>query len=161
MKKYNMDQFFNWLAKPMAPEEIHAWYMANNIVPEMSDLFRDFCFSFVDLMKQTYLGDSHGDSKETKIGMTQEEKSSHFNWCWNKTVENFEKENIKFIFNEEDMDYFQSFFFEVFYNQDDGQVRNELENFFTQLFDRKRLSTKSDLEMYTDVYKTMERSLKL
>jgi hypothetical protein len=107
------------------------------------------------------LGDSHGDSKETKIGMTQEEKSSHFNWCWNKTVENFEKENIKFIFNEEDMDYFQSFFFEVFYNQDDGQVRNELETFFTQLFDRKRLSTKSDLEMYTDVYKTMERSLKL
>ena len=89
MKKYDMDQFFNWLAKPMSPEDVNAWHLANNIIPEMSDLFRDFCFSFIHLMKSTYLGDSHGESKETKIGLTKEEKQTHFKWCWKKTVDNF------------------------------------------------------------------------
>ena len=159
MKKYDMDQFFNWLAKPMSPEDVNAWHLANNIIPEMSDLFRDFCFSFIHLMKSTYLGDSHGESKETKIGLTKEEKQTHFKWCWKKTVDNFNKENIKFNFDEESIEYFESFFFEVFYNQEDEGVRNELENFFFQLFNRKRLVSKSDLEMFTDVYKTLEKSL--
>ena len=79
--------------------------------------------------------------------------------CWKKTVDNFNKENIKFNFDEESIEYFESFFFEVFYNQEDEGVRNELENFFFQLFNRKRSVSKSDLEMFTDVYKTLEKSL--
>ena len=161
MKKYNMDQFFNWLSKPMAIEDINAWFLANNIIPEMSDLFRDFCFSFIELMRTTYLGDSHGEYRETKIGMDQEDKQTHFRWCWERTVENFKKENITFEFDEESLEYFESFFFEVFYNQPDESVRNELESFFYQLFNRKRLMSKSDIEMFTDVYKILEKSLKI
>ncbi len=64
-----MDQFFNWLAKPMNYEEIDAWYKANNIIPELSDLFRDFCFSLLNLVQDTYLGDTSNDNKETNIGL--------------------------------------------------------------------------------------------
>ena len=113
-----MDQFFNWLTKPMLPEEIDAWYKANNIIPEMSDLFRDFCFSLLKLIDETYLGDSDEESRETKIGLSQEDKIAHFNWCWNKTISNFEKENITFEKNEETYNYFKSFFLEVYYNQE-------------------------------------------
>ncbi len=80
MKKYNMDQFFNWLAKPMNYEEIDAWYKANNIIPELSDLFRDFCFSLLNLVQDTYLGDTSNDNKETNIGLTLEDNESHFIW---------------------------------------------------------------------------------
>jgi hypothetical protein len=155
-----MDQFFNWLSKPMEPEDVNAWFMANNIVPEMSDLFRDFCFSFIGLMRTTYLGDSHGEFKETKIGLDSDDKKTHFQWCWDKTIKNFEKENIFFNFDEESIEYFESFFFEVFYNQPDEEVRNELESFFYQLFNRRRPMSKSDIEMFTDVYKILEKSLK-
>ena len=89
-----MDQFFNWLAKPMEYEEIDAWYKANNIIPELSDLFRDFCFSLLNLVQDTYLGDTSNNNKETNIGLTLEDKVSHFDWCWKKTVDNFSKENI-------------------------------------------------------------------
>jgi hypothetical protein len=41
----NMGRFFDWLAKPMDQEDITAWYLANNITPELTELFRDFCFS--------------------------------------------------------------------------------------------------------------------
>lgn len=159
MKRYNMDQFFNWLAKPMSIDDVDTWYRANNIIPELTDLFRDYCLSLLGLVQSTYLGDSHGDFNETKIGMTQEEKQSHFRWCWDRTLNNFKKESIIFEFKKDDYDYFEAFFFEVFYNQPDEEVREEIESFFKQLFNRKRMVSKSDLEMFTDVYKTLERSL--
>ena len=67
-----MEFFFNWMAKPLNPEDVDAWFRANNIIPEYSELFKDFCFSLLFLIKDTYLGDSHGDSKETKIGFMRD-----------------------------------------------------------------------------------------
>ena len=154
-----MEFFFNWMAKPLNPEDVDAWFRANNIIPEYSELFKDFCFSLLFIIKDTYLGDSHGDSKETKIGLTSEEKKQHFEWCWNTTLKNFEKENILFEFKQDDYDYFESFFFEVFYEQTDFKVRGAIQDFIGQLFTRNRAFSKSDLEMFTDVYKVLERSL--
>ena len=130
MKKYNMDQFFNWLAKPMEYEEIDAWYKANNIIPELSDLFRDFCFSLLNLVQDTYLGDISNNNKETNIGLTLEDKVSHFDWCWKKTVDNFSKENVFFVKTDESYDYFKNFFMDVFYNQEQEVVKNSLNDFF-------------------------------
>lgn len=154
-----MNQFFNWLSKPMKEEDIRTWYMAHNIIPELNELFKDFCFSFYLLLVDTYLGDNHQVITETKIGMTNEDKNKHFDWCWNKTLDNFKKENIYFKFKQADYEYFKSFFFEVFYNQEDIEFREALRTFLQELFDLNRPASKSDLEMYTDVYKTLERSL--
>ena len=61
----NMGRFFDWLAKPMDKEDINAWYLANNITPELTELVRDFCFSFLNLLKDTYLGDDFRESMIT------------------------------------------------------------------------------------------------
>ena len=156
-----MGRFFDWLAKPMDKEDVNAWYLANNITPELTELFRDFCFSFLNLLKDTYLGDDFSDNKETKVGMTTDQKKQHFKWCWNKTIENFNKESIDFKFNEMDAEFFESFFFEVFYNQPDQKVKEQIDNFFKQIFDRTTTKTKSDIEIFTDIYKVLERSLKI
>lgn len=156
-----MNQLHKWLTQPISPEDADIWYKANNIQPELTDLFRDFCFSLYNLITSTYLGDSHGESNETKIGMTEEEKLTHFKWCWTKTIENFGKENITFRFADTDFTYFQSFFFDIFYNQQDNGVRDGIKDFITQLFNRKRPVSKSDIEMFTDVYKILEKSLYL
>ena len=50
---------------------------------------------------------------------------------------------------------------EVFYDQRDDKVRSTIEMFLSELFNRKRAVTKSDMEMFTDLYKTLERSLKI
>ena len=156
-----MGRFFDWLAKPMNQEDITAWYLANNITPELTELFRDFCFSFLILLKETYLGDDFLDNKETRVGMSDQQKKEHFKWCWNKTIENFNKESIDFKFNESDSEFFESFFFEVFYNQPDQKVKDTINEFFTQLFDNVGKKTKSDIEIFTDIYKVLERSLKI
>ena len=105
----NMGNFFDWLAKPMEKEDIVAWYLANNIIPEYTELFRDFCFSFYGLIKITYLGEENNDSLETKTGMTEQQKKEHFDWCLNKTIESFKKENIDFQLNQKDVVFFESF----------------------------------------------------
>jgi hypothetical protein len=157
----SMGRFFDWLAKPMSDEDINAWYLANNITPELTELFRDFCISFLNLLKETYLGDDFSDNNETKIGMTNTQKQAHFKWCWKKTIYNFNKENIDFVFDETDSEFFESFFFEVFYNQPDQKVKETIDKFFNQIFDIRRKKTKSDIEVFTDIYKVLERSLKI
>jgi hypothetical protein len=107
------------------------------------------------------LGDNDNGYTETKIGLTEEEKMQHFRWCWDKTIDNFKKENINFKIQTDTYNYFSAFFSEVFYNQKDETIKDGLEDFFKQLFDRKRIISKSDIEMYTDLYKTLERSLML
>jgi hypothetical protein len=157
----SMGRFFDWLAKPMDQEDITAWYLANNITPELTELFRDFCFSFLQLLKETYLGDDFSDNKETRVGMTIEQKKDHFRWCWNKTIENFQKENIDFKFNNNDSEFFESFFSEIFYDQPDKEIKDNINKFFKELFDIRSKKTKSDIEIFTDIYKVLERSMNI
>ena len=65
------------------------------------------------------------------------------------------------MFSDIDAEFFENFFFEVFYNQPDQKVKDTIDNFFTQIFDIKKTKTKSDIEILTDIYKTLERSLKI
>ncbi len=157
----NMGRFFDWLAKPMDEEDIIAWYLANNITKEHTELFRDFCLSFYHLITETYLGDELSDSTETKVGMTVSQQKDHFMWCWERTIQNFQKESINFTFNEEDLNFFESFFFEIFYQQKDKKVRESIELFLEQIFNRKSKKSKSDIEIFTDLYKLFERALKI
>jgi hypothetical protein len=156
----NMGRFFDWLAKPMDQEDITAWHLANNIIPELTELFRDFCLSFLTLIKETYLGDDFEETA-TKVGMTEKQKKEHLNWCILKTIENFKKENINFILNKDDMDFFEGFFFEICYVQNDQKFKNALDDFFVNLFDRNQKKTKSDIEIFTELYKLLERSMKV
>jgi hypothetical protein len=157
----NMGRFFDWLVKPMSQDDITSWYLANNITPELTELFRDFCVSLMDLLKDTYLGDDGDDDvRDTKVGMTDPQKKDHFKWCWNTTVTNFKKENIDFNFNKGDSEFIEAFFFDIFYNQTDIKLKENIDEFFKQIFNYKEKKTKSDIEIFTDIYKVLERSLK-
>jgi len=156
----NMGRFFDWLAKPMDQEDVTSWYLANNIIPELTELFRDFCISFLSLIKDTYLGDDF-ENTDTKVGMTENQKKEHLTWCINKTLENFKKENLYFIFSGDDITFFEGFFFEVCYNQNDQKLKLAMDDFFVNLFDRHQKKTKSDIEIFTEIYKILERSLKI
>jgi hypothetical protein len=159
-EKYDMDQFFNWLTKPMTVDEIDAWYRANNIVPEMSDLFRDFCFTLLNLVDTTYLGDDN-NSVETKIGLSSEDNELHFKWCWNRVIDNFKKENIIFENDDEMFEYFRNFFMETYYNPEQKTLKNTLNEFFVTIFNRTNRHTKSDIEMFTQLYKMLEKNLNM
>jgi tRNA(Leu) C34 or U34 (ribose-2'-O)-methylase TrmL len=94
-----MENFFNYLTKPILPEDVLVWFEANNIIYEKLELFSDFSLSLYDLIIKTYLGESDTPN-DTKITLTEEDKEKHFDWCWVKLLNNFEKEGIIILGNE-------------------------------------------------------------
>jgi hypothetical protein len=154
-----MENFFNYISKPVHPDDVQVWLNINNIIPEKVDLYSDFTSSLYKLILNTYLGEDD-KSNESNIKLTEEDNTKHFDWCWKKTIENFTKENIKFYSKGEHYDHFKSFFDEVYYNQKEQKVKDQIGVFFEDLFDLKKPFTKSDIDMLTDLYKSLDKNLK-
>jgi hypothetical protein len=152
-----MENFFNYIAKPMDPDDVDIWFRVNNIIPEKMDLYYDFSFSLYYLILDTYLGDDK--NSETKIVLSDEDNLKHFEWCWNKTIENFQKEEITFNKKGDHYDYFLSFFTDIFYNQKESKIKSSIGTFFNDLFDRKKPFTKSDLDMISSIYKSLDKNM--
>ena len=155
--KHSMENFFNWIMKPIPDEEVDIWFNVNNMHFEKIELFGDIFKTLDYLINSTYLGGGKG---ETVIHLTEENNLSHFDWCWLQTITNFKKESINFNFTNGDVEFFEGFFFEVFYNQTDNKIKETMDEFFRQIFERHGKKTKSDIEIFTDIYKLLERSLK-
>jgi len=154
----SMENFFNWVTKPMSNEDVEIWFNMNNMIPEKGELFFDYCISLFNLVSLTYLG-GDGTSNETNVVMDDSDKEKHFQWCWNTTIENFKKENIRFSVKGEHYDYFSTFFMEVFYNQKNNSVKESIGIFLNELFDKSKTFTKSDLDLYTEIYKLLDKNI--
>jgi hypothetical protein len=153
-----MENFFLYISKPVEEEEFQFWVETNNICFLKLELYRDFVLSLVSLVSKTYLG---GESEfETLIRLSIEENEQHFKWCWNKTIENFRKENIHFEPDGEHYDFIKSFMDETFYNQKMNEIKNSVIKFFDEVFNVETMFTKSDLDLLTTIYKSLERNMK-
>lgn len=141
----------------MNPDDVDVWFRVNNIIPEKMDLYYDFSFSLYFLVLETYLGEEK--SNETKVTLSDNDKTKHFDWCWNKTIGNFKKEEITFNLKGDHYEYFLSFFTEIFYNQKESRIKDSIGTFFNDLFDRKKPFTKSDLDMISSIYKSLDKNM--
>jgi hypothetical protein len=153
----SMDNFFNYISKPINKEDIDTWFKINNILPEKLELYYDFSYSLYDLIKKTFLGEE--DNSETKIKMSEEDIVNHFKWCWNKTIDNFGKEGIFFTNEGKHYEYFVLFFIEIFYNQNDKKIKESIGEFFDDIFSIEKTFTQSDLDIMLNIYKSLDNNL--
>ena len=150
-----MENFFNWMTKPLPKEELIIWFNVHNMTYEKIDLCGDFFKSLNQIIMDTYLGDS---TSETKISLSYDDNLSHFEWCWNKVIENFKRENIIIKSDGEHKDYFQSFFMDTFYNQTESSLKKSIPKFLNEIFDVGITYSKSDLDLLTELYKLIEKN---
>lgn len=143
----------------MTQEDVDIWFRVNNIIPEKMELYYDFSFSLYQLIIETYLGDDNNG--ETKLLLNDEDKKNHFEWCWDQTIKNFKKEEIVFNKKGEHYEYFLNFFTDIFYNQNEIKIKNSIGTFFKDLFDRNKSFTKSDLDMISAIYKSLDKNMNL
>ena len=151
----SMENFFNWMSKPVASDEVTIWFNVHNMNYEKIELIGDFFKSIYIKISDTYLGD---DYSETKIVLLQEDKDSHFEWVWKKVLEDFSKEKVSIKKEGEHKDYFKDFFMETYYNQTDKNVKSSIPNFITDVFKTQKAFTKSDLDILTEIYKLMDKN---
>jgi hypothetical protein len=152
----SMENFFNWMSKPIPKEEVIIWFNVHNMNYEKIELCGDIFRSLNHIILDTYMGEDKG---ETKISLTQDDKESHFKWCWKKTVDNFNKENIRLKHSGEHKDYFEDFFMETFYNQSEKNVKDAIPSFILDVFDVEKPFSKSDLDILTELYKLIEKNI--
>ncbi len=154
-----MENFFNYIAKPMDPDDVELWFNINNIIFEKLELYYDFCFSLYQTILITYLGDNK--NTETQIVLSDEDNLKHFEWCWKKNIDSFSKEEILFNSDGEHFEFFKSFFVDIFYNQKEGKMKDSIGTFFNDLFDRDKPYTKSDLDLILSIYKSLDKNIKI
>jgi hypothetical protein len=154
-----MENFFNWIIKPLPNDEVVIWFNAHNMIYEKIELYGDIFKSLNHVITDTYMGDSSGDAIETKIVLSQDDRKSHFDWCWSKMIENFKKENIIINPNGEHKDYLKTFYMDTFYNQTEKKVKDSVPNFLNDMFSMSKPFSKSDLDMITEIYKMMEKNV--
>ncbi len=150
-KPLSPSDFIKYVAKPIDSKEMDLWVKANNITIEKTQLFFDFICSLSTIMHDTYLGKETIAKPEDVLG--------HFNWCWNKNIENFTKENINFNTSGEHKNYLWNFFEESFYR--DYEITNvrKVDFYLNKLFKLYIEKTKSELDMLKDIYIVLDKSL--
>jgi hypothetical protein len=153
----SMENFFNYLSKPVPHGDVDIWFKSNNIIFEKMELYYDFIISLFELIENTFLGES--SSQSTKIELSEEDNIKHFDWCWNKTIEGFSKENVLFNLDGDHYEYLKTLFLEIFYNQNENTIRNGIKSFFKELFDLDKEFTRSDLDMISSIYKSLDRNM--
>lgn len=149
-----MENFYNWMSKPIPPNEVEVWFQVHNIIPEKVDLYGDIFLSLSRVILETYLGDQ---STETKIRLSDEDILNHYNWCWKKMVCNFEMENLQIEIEGSHKDYMKTFFDDSFYRQENTEIREAIPKFISELFDLEKPFAKSDLDILTEIYKLLDK----
>ena len=151
-----MENFFDWMAKPIPKDEVIIWFNVHNMIYEKIELYGDIFKSLNAIIVDTYLGDSNS---ETKINLSDDDKISHFDWCWKKMVKYFEKENVNIKFKGDHKEYFQSFFMDSFYNQRENKIKESISRFLNEIFDTNMVYSRPDLDLLTELYKLMEKNM--
>tara|TARA_B100000287_G_C20194201_1_gene607442 strand:- start:59 stop:538 length:480 start_codon:yes stop_codon:yes gene_type:complete len=150
-KSLTPNQFLDYVTKPLSADEVDTWIMIHGITLEKSNLFFDFICSLYILIEDTHLGD--------EVIVTEEQKLGHFKWCWEKNIDNFKVENIFFKKTGDHWEYFWNFFSESFYKEGDKENIEKMDDYMKKLFELHVEKTKSDLDVLTDIYKILDKSL--
>ena len=143
------------MAKPLPKDEIIIWFNIHNMTYEKIELYGDIFKSLNQIIVDTYLGD---DVSVTKIVLSDEDKVSHFEWCWKKMINDFRRENISIKYDGEHKEYFKSFYMDTFYNQPEDSVKQSIPKFLKEIFDVRYMYSKSDLDLLTELYKLIEKN---
>jgi hypothetical protein len=152
--KFDRLSFLAYINNPLSREGLDILYSSNNIKYEKCLLYGDFVVSLLMLAFDTYMGDDVTN---------QDEQIKHFDWCWNKNIDNFKSEEIYFE-NSLLYDYFLQFMLEVFYSINDKKeyekISSGLLSLWIDIFSFTKTKTNSDVDTLVEIYNIFEKSLK-
>lgn len=148
----NKESYLDFVSSENYKQQIDVWYRAYNISREKTELFYDFLISLHDLIDETYLG--------ADVLMTTEDQINHFTWCWDKTIESFNKERISFKERGNAYKYLWNFYSEAYYYTKNSESIIRIPEYFYILFDFVHKKTRSELDMLTELYKLLDQNLK-
>ena len=151
----NKINFINYMTKPLSEESINILYSTNNVKYDRVNLYLDFVLSLLHIIFDTYLGNDL---------TINEERIKHFDWCWDRNINNFKKEFIFFENEDELKIYYKEFMLEIYYNQEKNEsnlnIQNNIINLWINIFNYKGIKTNNDMDSFIEIYNIFDKSLK-
>lgn len=112
---------------PIFGPEANKWTTNNNFSYEKQMLIRDFLLVVSKYINDTFMGD------DFELNITDIKK--HFEWSLNKTIDDFEKENIFFKRDGSHKTYLYLFFYLTYYVSTDALKYEKLVNYIYYSFE--------------------------
>lgn len=147
-------EFLSYIGSPLSENSVAVIYSANNISFGRCELFSDYVQSLLCVIFNTYLGDEITE---------EDDRLKHFEWCWQKNIDNFKLEGINFSSKGESFDYFKEFMIEVFYNienKESKKIKGIITSLWDTIFSYNGVKTSSDMDNFIEIYKILEKSIK-
>jgi hypothetical protein len=148
----NPKNFIEYVGKFLPKEKTKEFLNQQNIKVEHTDLFIDFTITLLTYTYETYLGD------DTII--SDDDRYNHFNWVWNKTINQYKKEKIKFKYEGYHKDYFWYFLHENFYvASEKDKIIIGMKEFFRSVLDITKDKTMSDIDNLKVIYEVLKENI--
>lgn len=140
--------YFN---KPLTQDQTDYLNTINNVSSDKVDLFKEFSISLTYIINDTYLGDDVITNDELIV--------THFDWCWDKNLKDLVKENILIQSKGEHYYYYLNHFTNGFYlNRDKSDnTLKEMNDFWKVNLSIDRVKTKSDYDVFIELFKVMSK----
>jgi len=148
----NKEGYLEFITSESYRQQIDIWYRAYNISRERTLLFYDFIKTLYELLEETYLGPD--------VLSNETDQKNHFTWCWDKVISSFNKEKIYFKERSNAYYYFWNFFLEAFYYNKLDNNAIKIKEYLYILFDFEHKKSRSELDMFAEIYKLLEQNLK-
>jgi len=147
----NPQKYSTYNNGPMSLDDVMSAYKKHGIIPNRVELYHDFTSSLCDLIFTTYMGDD-----VTPIG----ERETHFDWCWDKNINNFFRLGFDLNDGGEKYKYFKSFFLDIFYLVDykTKKLEDDVLIVWEYIFNYYIIKPEKDLYNFIDIYKMFDNT---
>ncbi len=124
------------------------------LVKDRVEIYKDFALNLLYFIQRYYV-DRESLSDDVDI-------RNHFNWCFNKTCDEFLLEEIDFTKNNELREYFHAYYYHEFYKVDISKrdiTLNYYENFWKSIFEFDRQKNKNSINLLVEIYLIFDKSI--
>lgn len=136
--------------KPKITEiEMYNSYHKHNITIERANCYKEFTLRLITHIHDTYFGND--------FIFEDEDIRGHFNWCYNKTVDEFLDIGINFKENDTLYNYFIKHYYKYFYKVETQNKEVDIK-IFTKIFDYKKIKSNFELDEFIKLYTIFNKS---
>ena len=136
---------------PEYNHEMYGWYKMHTIGKEKTDLFHDILNGVFLLLEETYMG--------FDVLSEESDQKKHFKWCWNKIIDNLNKEKIYLKRKGIHYEYFWNFFQITYYTPKSTDDVIKIPLYFSELFNYEHIKNESEFIVFLELYKLLEKNL--
>jgi len=144
-------ELINELKKSLTLSELQIFYKRNNINFQEIDTFHDLAISLTETVHSTYLGDDV---------MKDGSQLRHFDWCWQKVLDDLKKENLEFKPNSTLYKYFVKYFKDMYYTRENkGESARVITRYWDLIMSYNTTKPHGELRIFLNLYKLMRKNL--